>query len=156
MNGRDRPILTVRHEDRQTIGGADRERNPRTVGDESVAFCKATGVLRNNDYVRVYLANTGEIAGVRPSGTDPSAEAMLQPRQIVERLRVVNIPAVERKQPSVYRVRCFQELCHRRHQFKRLHRFCQKTLDPLFAAKIAIVFRTICCNGDDRGCDVCR
>ncbi len=59
MNGRYGPILTVGHEDRQTIGGADRERNPRTVGDKSVAFRKATRVFSDHDYVRVYLANAG-------------------------------------------------------------------------------------------------
>ena len=102
MNGGDSAMGGVGHQDRQAIGGTDRQCDPRMVSDESVAFRKAAGMLRGHNYIGVYLANRGQVSCVRPTGAGASAEAMFQPRQAVERRRVVDIAAVEGEQSLVY------------------------------------------------------
>jgi len=102
MNGGDSAMGRVGHEDRQAIGGTDRECDPWMVSDESIAFRKAAGMLRGHDFIRVYLANAGQVSCVRPTGAGAGAEAMFQPRQVVERRCAVDVAAVKGKQSLVY------------------------------------------------------
>ncbi len=100
MNRGDGAVAGVGHQNRQTVRGADRERDPRPVGDESVAFRQTSGVLRGYDYIRVNLTNRGKVRGIRPPGTDPGAKAMLQPGLLVKLRGVENVAVVERKHSS--------------------------------------------------------
>jgi hypothetical protein len=104
VNGCHSAMAGVSHKDWQAIRRADGQRNSRAIGDEGVAFPKATCLCRGHDQVRVYLSNAGEAGGVRPSGTDTSAEAMFQPGQVAERLGAIDVTAVEGKQSPVYRL----------------------------------------------------
>ena len=100
MNSGNGVFAGVGHKDGQTIRGPDRERNPRTVGDESVAFRQTSGMLRDHDYIRVYLTDRGKVRGIRPPGTGAGTEAVLQPGLLVQLRRAEDVAAVERKHSS--------------------------------------------------------
>ena len=59
MNGRDCTIFGICHQDRQAVGGSDRERKPRDIGDQSVPLAEIAGVPRNDHAVRMNLTNGG-------------------------------------------------------------------------------------------------
>src|SRR5690349_16685296 len=109
MNGGDALVPLICHEYWQAIGRPNGKRESWLVGDERVAFADAAGMIRNYDLAGMNLANRRQAASIGPAGAEPRPEAVLQPRKLVEGLRVVDVSTIEKEQLSVYlyeRVRC--------------------------------------------------
>jgi len=101
MDGSHGPITNVSHQDGQAISRTDGQGDPRLIRNEGIPLAQAASPIGNQYFVGVNLLDRCKIGRIRPVRAQPGAEAMLQPRDVIERLRSVHIFPIEAKQPSL-------------------------------------------------------
>ncbi len=101
MDRRDSPVFCIRHQDGQTIGGADRQRDAWLIGDDRIAFSHQTRGFSVQNFVGMNLPEDGKVRSIRPVGAELCAKAVLEPGDLFEHLRAVDVSAVEAKQLSL-------------------------------------------------------
>jgi len=97
VNGGNRAISRVGHQNRQAIGRADSQQNARPVRNERIAFAQTTAVIGFHDPIGVDLLERGKPRLVGPGG-ESRAELMFEPRKFFKVRGPVKVPAVETKQ----------------------------------------------------------
>jgi hypothetical protein len=102
VDGRNRPISGICHQNGETVGCSHRQSEAGLTGYEGVAFTQVARVFGYNYFVGMDLSNCREVGCIRPVRTEAGAEAMLQPRDLLEHLCAIHVSDVEAKQPSLY------------------------------------------------------
>jgi len=96
-------ISRVGDQNRQAIGGANRQLNARLVGDEGVALAGGPRLPCDEDLVGVKLTRRRQPFDTWPAGSEPRAEAVGEPGQLLQLGRPVHTVRVEAKQIQLYR-----------------------------------------------------
>ena len=84
VNGGNGFICWIRQKDRKAVGSSDGQRDSWLVSDEGIAFADASGVIRNKDFAGMNLPQRRQAVYVRPAGSKPRTEAVLEPRKFIQ------------------------------------------------------------------------
>lgn len=100
MNGGDRTVSRIDHQDRETVGGSNRKAEARAVRNQGVAFACRTGGFHSQNPIGMDLLDGREISRVGPIGTEASAKSVIEPGKLLQRFGAVDMAGIEAKQTS--------------------------------------------------------
>ncbi len=94
-------ISRIGDQDRETIGGSNRQADAGAIGNQRIALALRPRRLHHQNAVGVNLFGSCQFTGGRPRWAEAGPKTVPQPRQTVERFRAKNLVAATLEQSSL-------------------------------------------------------